>query len=69
MDFCDLAIDRIHFLADRASELDRNGMKYEAELMMQQAVEIAKDLREISQFAIAWHNINKQSIGWSHLWN
>ena len=49
MDFCDLAIDRIHFLADRASELDRVGMKYEAELMMQQAAEIAEDLREISQ--------------------
>jgi hypothetical protein len=49
MDFCDLAIDRIHFLADRANELNRIGMKYEAELMMQQAAEIAEDLREISQ--------------------
>ena len=46
MDFVDTAIDRIHYLVDRSYELMGNGMNEEAALLMQQAVEIAAEIRD-----------------------
>lgn len=46
MDFTDTAVDRIHYLVDRAYELMDLGMNDEALILMQQAGEIAKDVRE-----------------------
>jgi hypothetical protein len=49
MDYRDLAIDRIHYLVERATELYHAKMDGEAELLMEQAMEIAEDLRTFSQ--------------------
>ena len=49
MDYRDLAIDRIHYLVERAVDLYYEGSDFDAELLMQQANEIADDLRSISQ--------------------
>lgn len=49
MDYRDLAIDRIHYLVERAIDLYEDERDVEAELLMEQANEIAADLRRISQ--------------------
>jgi hypothetical protein len=49
MDYRDLAIDRIHYLVERATELYHEELSSEAELLMEQAMEIAEDLRGVSQ--------------------
>lgn len=46
MSFTDTAVDRIHCLVDRAYELMDLGMNDEALILMQQAGEIAKAVRE-----------------------
>lgn len=49
MDYRDLAIDRIHYLVERACDLYCEAMDEEAELLMEQAMDIAEDLRNVSQ--------------------
>lgn len=49
MDYRDLAIDRIHYLVERAIDLYNTGSDFDADLLMEQANEIAEDLRSISQ--------------------
>lgn len=49
MDYRDLAIDRIHYLVERAIDLYHQGSDIDADLLMEQANEIAEDLRGISQ--------------------
>jgi hypothetical protein len=49
MDYRDLAIDRIHYLVERSAELYRLKMDDDAELLMEQAMHIADDLRRNSQ--------------------
>lgn len=49
MDYRDLAIDRIHYLVERATELYHTKMDGDAELLMEQAMDIADDLRRNSQ--------------------
>lgn len=53
MDYRDLAIDRIHYLVERATELYHDELDFEAELLMEQAMEIAEDLREALQLVEA----------------
>jgi polyhydroxyalkanoate synthesis regulator phasin len=49
MNYRDLAVDRIHYLVERAQDLYRWEMFEEGDLLMEQAGEIADDLREESQ--------------------
>lgn len=49
MDYRDLAIDRIHYLVERAIDLYHDGWDSDAELLMEQANELAADLRRVSQ--------------------
>lgn len=49
MDYRDLAVDRIHYLVERAQDLYLNEMLEEGDLLMEQACEIADDLRETLQ--------------------
>lgn len=55
MDFTDTAVDRIHYLVDRAQELMDLGMNDEALILMQQAGEIAKVVREKSSTPAKTH--------------
>lgn len=55
MDFTDTAVDRIHYLVDRAQELMDLGMNDEALILMQQAGEIAKVVREKSSTPVKTH--------------
>lgn len=53
MDYQDLAVDRIHYLVDRAIDLYQSNLEAEAELLMAQAMDIAEDIRNSSQAAVA----------------
>jgi hypothetical protein len=53
MDYQDLAVDRIHYLVDRAVELYQSELDIEADLLMAQAMDIAEDIRNSSQAVIA----------------
>jgi len=53
MDYQDLAVDRIHYLVDRAIDLYQSNLDAEAELLMAQAMDIAEDIRNSSQAAVA----------------
>jgi len=46
MDYRDAAVDRIHFLVSRADELMLASMEIEAELLLEQAFDIAEELRK-----------------------
>lgn len=46
MDYRDLAIDRIHYLVERACDLYYQQMDDEAEILMDEAMDIADDLRK-----------------------
>lgn len=46
MDYLDAAIDRIHYLVERAEELYDRGMECESALLLQQAYEIAQSIRQ-----------------------
>jgi len=46
MDYRDSAVDRIHYLVSRADELFANSMEIEGEILLEQAFEIAEELRE-----------------------
>ena len=58
MDYRDAAVDRIHFLVSRADELMLASMEIEAELLLEQAFDIATELRhgEGSYGLITVHN-------------
>lgn len=53
MDYRDLAVDRIHTLAEWAVELRLMGLNEEAEALMGDALSIAEELREASQLVPA----------------
>ncbi len=52
MDYRDLAVDRIHYLVERAQDLYHNEMFDEGDLLMIQACEIADDIRATLQPAL-----------------
>ncbi len=58
MDYRDAAVDRIHYLVSRADELLRLDMEDEADLLLEQAFDIATELRhgEGSYGLITVHN-------------
>lgn len=51
MDYQELAIDRIHQLAEQAFVLERQGYAKEAEILLEEAEMQAEDLREIYNYA------------------
>jgi hypothetical protein len=53
MDYRDLAVDRIHYLVERAQDLYYDEMYEEGDLLMEQACEIADELRDTLQPALA----------------
>lgn len=53
MDYRDLAIDRIHYLVERAAELYNKDLCEDAELLMEQAMDIAEELRNTPQVTFA----------------
>jgi hypothetical protein len=53
MDYQDLAVDRIHYLVDRAIELYQSEMDLEADLLMAQAMSIAEEIRNNSHALVA----------------
>jgi hypothetical protein len=45
MNYLDTAIDRIHYLVERADDLKCCDMHFEARLLTEQAIDIAEELR------------------------
>jgi hypothetical protein len=46
MDYIDTAIDRIHYLVERAEELYGHGLQTEAALLLEQAYEISQSIKQ-----------------------
>jgi hypothetical protein len=53
MDYKDLAVDRIHYLVERAQELYLDEMYVEGDLLMEQAYDIADAIRDTLQPVVA----------------
>ena len=45
MNFCGMTIDRIHQLVEQSQELSNRGMDYEANLLINEAEDHARELR------------------------
>jgi len=48
MDYVNATIDRIHYLVEQSSFLSKNGFEYEAKLLIAEAKEHARELRQLN---------------------